>query len=46
VGGAALVICDTAARTLWAPSDLPVGIIVSFLGAPFFFWLLFGRKKW
>jgi iron complex transport system permease protein len=46
VGGTALVICDTAARTLWAPSDLPVGIIVSFLGAPFFFWLLFGRKIW
>jgi iron complex transport system permease protein len=44
VGGTALVICDTAARTLWAPSDLPVGIIISFLGAPFFLWLLFGKK--
>jgi iron complex transport system permease protein len=44
VGGTALVICDTAARTLWAPSDLPVGIIISFLGAPFFLWMLFGKK--
>ncbi|MDR3075943.1 MAG: iron ABC transporter permease [Synergistaceae bacterium] len=44
VGGTALVICDTAARTLWAPSDLPVGIIISFLGAPFFLWLLFGTR--
>jgi iron complex transport system permease protein len=44
VGGAALVICDTAARTLWAPADLPVGIIISFLGAPFFLWLLFGPR--
>ncbi|MDR1515964.1 MAG: iron ABC transporter permease [Synergistaceae bacterium] len=41
VGGTALVLCDTAARTLWAPADLPVGIIISFLGAPFFMWLLF-----
>lgn len=45
VGGAALTICDTAARTLWAPADLPVGIIISFLGAPFFLWLLFGSRK-
>jgi iron complex transport system permease protein len=44
VGGAALLICDTAARTLWAPADLPVGIVVSFLGAPFFLWLLFARS--
>lgn len=40
VGGTALLTCDTAARTLWAPADLPVGIIISFLGAPFFLWLL------
>ncbi len=44
-GGTALVLCDTAARTLWAPADLPVGIIISFLGAPFFLWLLFGPRK-
>ncbi|MDR1020834.1 MAG: iron ABC transporter permease [Synergistaceae bacterium] len=44
VGGTALVVCDTAARTLWAPADLPVGIIISFLGAPFFMWLLFAPR--
>ena len=43
IGGAALVLCDTAARTFWAPADIPVCIIVSFLGAPFFIWLLFKR---
>ena len=43
IGGAALLICDTAARTLWAPADLPVGVVVSFLGAPFFLWLLFSK---
>lgn len=45
VGGAALAICDTASRTLWAPADLPVGIMVSALGAPFFLWLLFSATR-
>ena len=44
IGGAALLICDTVARTIWAPADLPVGIIVSFLGVPFFLWLLFAPR--
>jgi iron complex transport system permease protein len=39
-GGAFLVFCDTAARMLIAPTELPVGIITAFLGAPFFLWLL------
>jgi iron complex transport system permease protein len=40
-GGAFLVACDTVARTLFAPTELPVGIFTSFLGGPFFLWLLF-----
>lgn len=39
-GGAFLVVCDTAARTVIAPAELPVGVITAFLGAPFFLWLL------
>lgn len=39
-GGAFLVVCDTAARTLFAPTELPVGIFTSLLGGPFFLWLL------
>jgi len=39
-GGAFLVLCDTAARTMMAPAELPVGVITAFLGAPFFLWLL------
>jgi len=39
-GGAFLVVCDTVARTLFAPTELPVGIITSFLGGPFFLLLL------
>jgi len=44
IGGSALLICDTVARTFWAPADLPVGIIVSFLGVPFFLWLIFAHR--
>jgi iron complex transport system permease protein len=39
-GGAFLVICDTGARTILAPTELPVGVITALLGGPFFLWLL------
>jgi iron complex transport system permease protein len=39
-GGAFLVLCDTAARVVLQPTELPVGVITAFLGAPFFLWLL------
>ena len=39
-GGAFLAVCDTAARVILAPAELPVGVITAFLGAPFFLWLL------
>jgi len=42
-GGAFLVACDTAARIVVAPAELPVGVITAFLGAPFFLWLLLRR---
>jgi len=42
-GGAFLVLCDTAARMVVAPAELPVGVITAFLGAPFFLWLLLRR---
>ncbi len=46
LGGAALVtICDTAARSLFSPFEIPVGIVLSLLGAPFFLWLLLGSKR-
>lgn len=45
LGGASfLVITDTLARTLMAPSEIPVGIITAMLGAPFFIYLLRRRK--
>ncbi len=45
MGGAAFVtLCDTAARMLVAPYELPVGILLSVLGGPFFLVLLMKRK--
>ena len=45
LGGAALVtFCDLASRLLFAPYDLPVGIVLSLLGGGFFLWLLTKRK--
>ena len=41
-GGVFLTACDTAARTLIAPAEIPVGVITSVLGGPFFVWLLVG----
>lgn len=40
-GGILLVVSDTLARTFF--SDLPVGIITAFIGAPFFIWLIYQR---
>ncbi len=44
-GGAFLALCDTAARTVAAPNDIPVGVVTAMLGGPFFLWLLKGRQR-
>lgn len=44
-GGAGFVtLCDTAARLVFAPYELPVGILLSILGGPFFLLLLLKGK--
>jgi iron complex transport system permease protein len=35
-----VTVSDALARSIWAPQVVPIGIITSFLGVPFFFWLL------
>ncbi len=40
-----LIICDTLARTLRAPGELPVGVITALFGAPYFLLLLYRDKK-
>jgi len=44
LGGASLAICDTLARTVIAPTELPVGIITAILGGPLFIHLLVSRR--
>jgi iron complex transport system permease protein len=39
-GGVVLLASDILARTLLSPQEIPVGIITSIVGAPFFLWLL------
>ena len=43
-GGFFLTACDLLARTLFAPYVLPVGIVLSFTGGPFFLWLLYRQR--
>lgn len=44
--GAILVLCaDLVGRTLFAPTEIPVGIVMALIGAPFFFWLLIRQRK-
>ena len=44
-GGAFLVMCDTISRTIIAPAELPVSIITSIIGAPFFIFLILKTNK-
>ena len=43
-GGTLLVIADTLARTLWAPQQLPVGILTAAIGIPLFLLLLLKQR--
>jgi iron complex transport system permease protein len=41
LGGAALLVfADLAARTVIRPAELPVGVVTTLVGGPFFLWLL------
>ena len=44
LGGVVLGTCDAVARTVLAPTELPVGIITAVLGAPLFLFILLRRK--
>ena len=44
-GGAFLLTCDVLARVVVAPFELPVGVLMSCIGAPFFIFLLVDRRR-
>ena len=45
VGGAFMVVCDLVARTIISPSELPVGAVTALIGAPFFAYVYFSKRK-
>lgn len=45
VGAVIVLSADIVGRTLWAPQVIPIGIVTSFVGVPFFFYLLMKKTK-
>lgn len=45
LGAIFLVLCDTASRTIIAPTEIPIGIITSLIGAPYLIYLIINRKR-
>lgn len=45
IGGLLLLLADDVARTILAPIEIPVGIVTSILGGPFFLYLLKSRQR-
>lgn len=45
LGSSFMLFCDLLSRVLFAPFEIPVGIIMSFLGGPFFIYLLLNQKR-
>ena len=45
LGGSFVLVCDVLARMMFAPFELPVGILMSLLGGPFFLYLLLHRER-
>lgn len=40
LGAVLLLLADTVARTIVSPAEMPVGVLTSLIGGPFFLWLL------
>ena len=45
LGASLLLVADLLARTLVAPAELPIGIITTLVGGPFFLWLLIRKRN-
>lgn len=44
-GATLLIICDLIARTIIAPTELPVGVITAFIGAPVFAFIFYKQRR-
>lgn len=45
LGAALLLLADAAARTVSAPAELPLGVVTSLIGGPFFLWLVYSTRR-
>ncbi len=45
LGGALLIVCDTLARIVIHPAQLPVGVVTALIGGPFFLYILVREKR-
>lgn len=45
LGAAFVALCDVFSRTILAPVEIPVGVITSLLGGPFFIWMLSSYRR-
>ena len=44
-GAALLIICDLVSRTIISPTELPIGVITAFIGAPVFAFIFFKQRR-
>lgn len=44
-GAMLLILCDLVSRTIIAPSELPVGVVTAFIGAPVFSYIFFKQRR-
>ena len=44
-GGLLLTACDLTSRLIFAPFELPLGVVLSLTGGPFFIWLLLKQRR-
>ena len=44
LGATLILAADIISRTIVAPAELPIGVVTSCIGGPFFIWLLMNRR--
>jgi iron complex transport system permease protein len=46
VGAALMLLSDMIGRTLISPNEIPVGVVATIIGTPYFLYLLVNRRRW
>jgi iron complex transport system permease protein len=46
LGALLVTLADTAARTTFAPREVPLGLVTALVGGPFFLWLVSRGRAW